>query len=467
MYTDRPQYHFCRRSAPYFREQQLHMSIFTRVRDATEWRVVRRTISPGPGPSPETKRRRIKQVRISLAKVLISFLVLAMALPVSGETITIDNTSGTPTIAKALLYAGDNGTVVLRPGIYFENSIVLENSATITADKSAGYGAEDTIIDAEQSGRIFDAAGYSLSIDNLTFRNGKADHGGAIYLDSGTLSVTSSVFANCSADYGGAIFSDTDSTVTVISSAFTNCSAINSGGAILSGFNSTVTVVSSAFTNCSAVNTGGAIYIFSGTLNTTSTAFFSCSASSYSGGAIYSSSFSPVTITSSSFTGCSSPCRGGAICSYKGGSMHFCRIYNCSLEAPAVYSHNNFDASENWWGTNTDPSGFSEGSVRYDPWLVLGVATSSVTVATGETSVIRANLTHDVNGIDTSGNGLLPDGIPVTFDLAAGLGNLSVTGGEIAGGANGTIFTAAGSGLVTVTAKADGQTVGTFTMVTS
>ena len=403
----------------------------------------------------------------TLAKVLISFLVLAMALPVSGETITIDNTSGTPTIAKALLYAGDNGTVVLRPGIYFENSIVLENNATITADTSAGYDAEDTIIDAQGSGRIFDAAGYSLAIDNLTFRNGRADHGGAISLDSGTLNVTSSVFTGCSADYGGAIFSDTDSTVTVKSSAFANCPAINSGGAILSGFNSTVTVVSSTFANCSAVNTGGAIYIFSGTLDTTSTAFSGCSASSYSGGAIYSSSVSPVTITSSSFADCSSPFRGGAICSYKGGSMHFSRIYNCSSEAPAVYSHNSFDASENWWGTNTDPSGFTEGSVRYDPWLVLGVVPGPENVSTGNTSVIWANLTHDVNGIDTSDSGLLPDGIPVTFDLAAGSGNLSVTRGEIAGGANGTIFTAAGLGLVTVTAKADDQTVGTFTRVTS
>lgn len=399
--------------------------------------------------------------------LLLPFLFLTIATPVSGATIIIDNTSGTPTIARALLYAGDGGTVILQPGIYYENSITLKNNATISANTSAGCGAGDTIIDAQGSGRIFVADGYSLTIDSLTMCNGKADHGGAIDMNSGNLNVTSSVFSGCLVDYGGAIFSDSGSTVTVTSSTFANCSAINCGGAILSGYNSTVNVASSTFTNCSAVNSGGAIYIFSGTLNATSTAFSGCSASFYSGGAIYASSISTVTVTSSSFAGCSAPSRGGAICSYKDGSMHFSRIYNCSSEAPAVYSHSSFDAKDNWWGTNTDPAGFTEGSVTYDPWLVLGIVPGSVTVAAGETPVIRADMTHDVNGIETSGSGLLPGGIPVTFDLAAGSGNISVTGGEIAAGVNGTVFTPAEPGPVTITATVDDQTVGTFAMVTS
>ena len=391
-----------------------------------------------------------------------------MAGPASGTIITIDNTSYTPTIAKALLCIGDGGTLILQPGIYFENSINLKNNATITANTSAGYGAEDTIIDAERSGRIFNTGDHSLTIDSLTLLNGKADHGGAIYSGPGGLNITSSEFNGCTADYGGAIYSCSGGTVIVSSSEFNGCLTFNSGGAILSGSGGTVTVKSSEFNDCSAVNSGGAIYIYTGSnLSIASSGFTGCSASSYSGGAIFSSSSSIVDITSSTFTECSAIWRGGAICSYKGGSIHSSRISRCSPEVPAVYSRNDFNATDNWWGTNEDPSGFTEGSVTYDPWLVLEAAPDPVILTNGGTSVIRANITRDMKGDSSSSGELVPDGIPVTFDLVGGSGSLSVTKGKTNGGVNGTAFTPADPGLATITAKADDQTVCALIWVTS
>ncbi|ADN36276.1 polymorphic outer membrane protein [Methanolacinia petrolearia DSM 11571] len=577
---------------------------------------------------------------------LILFIsVFVLAVPVAGETITIDNSSS---IASALLCVGDSGTLILQPGIYFENSITLTNNTTITANISAGGSAADTIIDAVMGGRIFDTGAYSISVDSLSLRNGYADIGGAIYTTTGEVSINSSEFTNCSASqHGGAI--DSNDIVTVNSSAFTDCSAANDGGAIYSygsetavhADNSTFTrcsgrnggaifsglddnpeiITSSTFINCTATNKGGAVYtntgggttfesstftdctagsgrggaIFSGgnslltiassgftnctagqggailsnslnlttitsstftncsatnggtiqtgeavtltisvstftgcsatgngsavnsdgagTVTVTSSVFSDCSAglhggvifsandtitvdssvftgcSATNGGAIYSY-LNTVTVNASTFTGCSAD-RGGAIFSandnvtvnsstltdctaslYGGaigarlGSMHFSRIYNCSSGDPAVHSSESFNATNNWWGTNSDPSGFTSGPVTYTPWLVLGATADPVTIMTSETSVIRANLTHDVNGTDTSGSGFVPDGIPVKFDLVTGSASLSVTEGNITSGVNETVFTPATSIISTVNVTVDDQNVSVQILIT-
>jgi hypothetical protein len=252
---------------------------------------------------------------------LLIIAVWSITVPVSAAVVTIDNT--TPGgIATAISSAGEGGTVILNPGIFFENSIVLPNSVTIQANPAYGGNRDNTIIDAMKSGRIVDAGSHSLTISSLTLRNGTADYGGAIRATSGTITVTSSTIADCSADDGGAIWSSifdrVSGNIIVDSSTITGCRATaGRGGAIASISNGAVTITSSTITGCLAYGNGGAVSINTGPLTITSSTFSHCSA--WNSGAV-SATTGPVAITSSTFSDCSASNNGGAI-SATGGPL--------------------------------------------------------------------------------------------------------------------------------------------------
>jgi PGF-pre-PGF domain-containing protein len=382
---------------------------------------------------------------------------------------------------------------------------------------------------AENGGAISNDHG-TINAVSSTFTNctaesgGTTDGGGAIYIIVGTADVTSSTFEGCSADGGGAIYIHIG-TINVTSSGFTNCSALTLGGAfyILGG---TTDVTSSTFEGCHAP-VGGAIIIDGGTTDVTSSTFTDCGAES--GGAICfsgatatvtSSTFEgchaleggaicmwryTITITSSNFTNCGATSRessyGGAISilcnavdvtsstfegchalyggainvyTYGSGSIHLSRIYNCSTWAKAVHSNgaaDSIDATNNWWGTNADPSGFigenTVGAITYDPWLVLGASSSPAAINAGGNSVIRADLRYNSDGDDTSGSGYVPDGIPVTFGLAAGPGSLSSLSGVTGSGVSATTYSSSSAGTATINTIADNQTVNCTVLVNS
>jgi len=203
----------------------------------------------------------------------------------------------------------------------------------------------------------------------------------------------------------------------------------NSGGAIYAAGGSRLTVTSSTFTGCSADN-GGAISTYHGI----------------------------VTITSSTFTGCSAG-NGGAIFANGGGTLHFCRIYDNGPE-PAVYNDiGSLDAADNWWGTNSGPAGYTDGrGITSSPWLVLGVTASPSTTTTAQTSMVRANMTYNSEGTDTSARGRIPDDIPITFS-GSGSGTVFPPRGYTSSGISYTEFTPTSAGTGYITATVDGQSV--------
>ena len=183
---------------------------------------------------------------------------------------------------------------------------------------------------------------------------------------------------------------------------------------------------------------------------------------SANGGAIYTFGGS-VTVTSSTFTGCTAGGYGGAIYA-SGGTIHFCRIYHDNFGAS---DHNTafLNASDTWWGTNNDPSGYAFGRVTTSPYLVLGISSSPATMTTGGTSTISANLTYDSNGMDTSGSGTVPDGTPVTFTASGG--SISPHHAATDSGVASTTFTPSSTGTAYITATVDGQSVTVPVTVTS
>nr|WP_245248299.1 right-handed parallel beta-helix repeat-containing protein [Methanobacterium petrolearium] len=147
--------------------------------------------------------------------------------------------------------------------------------------------------------------------------------------------------------------------------------------------------------------------------------------------------------------------------------MHFNQIFGNQY---GVYSDlaGFLNATNNWWGSNNPTITSSntpadiviyDGTVTYDPWLVLKVSGAVIHVTHNNTSnsQITADITHNNHGQDTSGSGTIPDGLPVNF--TTNLGTITPTGTTRRGQATVTLTSSPSSGATTVNATLDGQTV--------
>ncbi|BDZ68575.1 NosD domain-containing protein [Methanobacterium ferruginis] len=151
--------------------------------------------------------------------------------------------------------------------------------------------------------------------------------------------------------------------------------------------------------------------------------------------------------------------------------IHFNRISSNS-DYELSSENGNVNATNNWWGTNNPTVSSNEtanimimgGTVLYDPWLVLNVTAVPTNVTNNAT--ITADLTHNSNGVDTSSQGHLPDGIPVNF--TTNLGTITTTAYTNNGKANTTFNRgSATSGTATITTTLDEQTEQTNITITS
>ncbi len=335
------------------------------------------------------------------------------------------------------------------------------NFINCTSDCDGGgiYSNTTTVISSTFTGckAVYDGGGISsldATVTSCTFTGcygtGGYSYGGGIcsnYDAGGTFLISSSSFTGCRASAGGAVYSEL-STVTVTSCTFTNCRGIDSGGAILSMDNNYLTISSCTFTGCSALNYAGAI--LSDTDYTTY-----------------------ATITSSDFTNCSAEKMFGGViyANYSISAIQYCRIYDCNAGTAVVMEDGTMDAENNWWGTNSDPSGYTKalsgGPVDVSPWLVLGVSSSPSSITAGGSSTVIADLTRNSADEDTSSGGYVPDGIPVTFSLSGGPGSLSSLSGVTASGISSTTYSSSSAGTATVAATVDVQTFNCTVLVNS
>lgn len=147
--------------------------------------------------------------------------------------------------------------------------------------------------------------------------------------------------------------------------------------------------------------------------------------------------------------------------------MHFNQIFGNQY---GVYSDlaGFLNATNNWWGTNNPTVTSSntpadiviyDGTVTYDPWLVLNLSGAVIHVTHNNTSnsQITADITHNNQGQDTSSSGTIPDGLPVHF--TTNLGTITPTGTTRRGQATVTLTSSPSFGAATVTTTLDGQTV--------
>ena len=67
------------------------------------------------------------------------------------------------------------------------------------------YGSGDAVFDAEHNSRIFSVTASCINISGLTFVNGNAGEGGAIYFSNAiSNSNINATYINNTAEYGGA-----------------------------------------------------------------------------------------------------------------------------------------------------------------------------------------------------------------------------------------------------------------------
>jgi hypothetical protein len=157
--------------------------------------------------------------------------------------------------------------------------------------------------------------------------------------------------------------------------------------------------------------------------------------------------------------------RGGAIYA-QGGTVRFSRLIGNYAPDDGDTLYGPISAGDNWWGSNTGHSAADLGGSASAPsWLVLGAAADPPAISPAQTASIRANLTYNSAGVDTSGSGTIQNLIPVHFTATGGtvFPEYAVTSTGIAP----ATFTPSGPGTATVTAMVDSQSVSVPVEVTT
>ncbi|MEN6611266.1 MAG: PGF-pre-PGF domain-containing protein [Methanoregulaceae archaeon] len=356
-------------------------------------------------------------------------------------------------------YSGTGATGGMGGAIYSMNNLTVSSSSiTDCAAGNAGTSPADGGAGGNGGGIYAANYTYPVSYFNIRFTTitncsaGKAANAGTTSDDGGN------------GGSGGGIYSTWPGTVN--SSTISNCKATargtNTGGTAGSdgmggaygGFNygGGLTLENSTLTgNWAPV--GGAIGLEGqGHMKVTSSNISLNSASTW--GAVYYWG-DTLFADSSTFTGNT----GGVIEVYT-GYLHLNRFFNnTGTTVYCPYDTTMIEAQNNWWGTNSDPSGYKYGNVTYSPWLVLGAIADPSIVNPGQSSAIRANLTFNNIGEDTSADGHVPDAIPFTFALTAGSGTVALSSGRSVSGMNATLFSPLENGISTIRSTVDGQSV--------
>lgn len=130
------------------------------------------------------------------------------------------------------------------------------------------------------------------------------------------------------------------------------------------------------------------------------------------------------------------------------------------------------NATDNWWGCNGGPGATgcttvidSSGStVDYTPWLTLTASASPTSITTSDSATITASLTENSAGSNTSGEGVVPDGIPVGF--FTNLGSVSPPSATTSDGTATSTLKSSSTGTATVTVTVDNASVTVTVTVT-
>jgi predicted outer membrane repeat protein len=273
------------------------------------------------------------------------------------------------TVQDAVDYAelewGSATSIFICNGIYYEQ---IDATIGLTL---VGEHKLKTILDGSQNvfgdGIIFHAplGDDSISIWDMTIRNGDGDNGGALYTD-GNFYCSNSVFSgNSASSDGGAVYVDSEQDASVQNCSFLNNNAGDEGGAlyVTDSFASERSIYANNqaveqggavhadelnysrldlfHNNESVENDGGAIYVYSGNVaSVIDRSVFRQNTATERGGAVYYDEEYRLTITSSSFIGNSSTGEDGGAISLKGDDSDDYLIITGGPRTPTIFQGN-------------------------------------------------------------------------------------------------------------------------------
>jgi autotransporter family porin len=424
------------------------------------------------------------------------------------------------TILNASVSVNENGVVNIANGQYSgtgNTNITISNNMTITGQSTDGT----IINGLNSGNLFNVIPGISLTLRNLTLTGGNTtDNGGAVN-NQGILTIENCKITDNTANDGGGVYNTgncilNDSTIsgntadrsgggicnyrgicTVTSCIITQNTATNFRGAgIYNQGNCTVNdciiTLNTAIDNSGggiendgpAVPANGTIIVTkciiqdnkatngAGISNHMNCIISDCNilnntATLYGGGGIFNYNYGTCTVTSCNIIQNTAKEVGGAISNYNDCFVHFTRFFNnhATLNGTAIWDNTgDMNATNNWWGSNENPISISnlivivdDGTVCTDPWLILTISANPTNIPYGSTSTVTASVTTNSNGEDTSSQGHIPDGTPITITTDIGnVGSKQVTVPTVAGIATATLRANEGYGLATLYAMLDG-----------
>ncbi|KZX14565.1 putative outer membrane protein pmp6 precursor [Methanobrevibacter cuticularis] len=279
----------------------------------------------------------MKYKKIALFTIVFMFLSVCSLSAISAANNTINNSD---TITDGIAGTGDGDTLTLQGGIYNKTDdygITIDKNITIQGNTSTNQ----VIIDAQGLSRIFSInSNLNVRFINITFTNGIASDGGAIYIYQGTMTIINCTFINNTDNggggAGGAVY-NSNGNMNISGSSFTNnkcTSTFSNGGAVYNNMGN-MSISSSSFTNNNVGGVGGvggAVYnSWYSNMNITDSNFTNNNANSTSGvngGAVYINYYCNVSITGSNFINNSASSTGA---NAHGGAVYINSNCNVSI----------------------------------------------------------------------------------------------------------------------------------------
>jgi parallel beta helix pectate lyase-like protein len=205
-------------------------------------------------------------------------------------TTTADSGAGSLRTAVGNVDAG--GSITFAPNLSGQTILLTSGQINLVTNCTVDASAlpNGISLNGNNASTIFNiGGGVTAAFNYLTFTNGRASNGGAIYNNTGILNFTNCTFVNNLAfggngDDGGAIFSQ-NGTMILVNCMFSTNSAGNYGGAIY-GSGGNVTLMNCTFSTNNAAAFGGAVCNFHGTFMVLNCTFTKNIAKQYLGGAI-------------------------------------------------------------------------------------------------------------------------------------------------------------------------------------